>query len=88
MPLSSVRKEDLVLDRGIQLIGQPNKPCSYLKVHVHPMYLISDCVRVVGTRVEDAKALIASSSLKVMACDSLDEAAAMVCANTLSLYCP
>lgn len=52
------------------------------------MYLISDCVRVVGTRVEDAKALIASSSLKVMACDSLDEAAAMVCANTLSLYCP
>lgn len=32
-----------------------------------------------GTRVEDAKALIAASQLRILACDSLDEAAKMVC---------
>lgn len=32
-------------------------------------------VRLQGTRVDDAKALIASSSLKILACDDLDEAA-------------
>jgi len=32
-------------------------------------------VRLQGTRVDDAKALIVSSSLKILACDDLDEAA-------------
>ena len=32
----------------------------------------------VGTRVEDAKALIGASDLKIIACDNLDEAAKMV----------
>lgn len=31
-----------------------------------------------GTRVDDAKALIADSGLKILACDDLDEAARMV----------
>ncbi|CAH1781181.1 unnamed protein product, partial [Owenia fusiformis] len=35
-------------------------------------------VRLQGTRVEDAKALIAASDLKILACDNLDEAAKMV----------
>ncbi|KAK2145603.1 hypothetical protein LSH36_669g02024 [Paralvinella palmiformis] len=35
-------------------------------------------VRLQGTRVEDAKALIAASNLKILACDSLEEAAKMV----------
>jgi len=35
-------------------------------------------VRLQGTQVEDARALIAASSLKILACDNLDEAAAMV----------
>ena len=33
---------------------------------------------VVGTRVDDAKALIADSQLRILACDNLDEAAKMV----------
>lgn len=32
-----------------------------------------------GTQVDDAKALIASSNLRILACDNLDEAAKMVC---------
>jgi succinyl-CoA synthetase beta subunit len=36
-------------------------------------------VRLQGTKVEDAKALIAASSLKILACDDLDEAAKIVC---------
>ncbi|XP_072033624.1 succinate--CoA ligase [ADP-forming] subunit beta, mitochondrial-like [Amphiura filiformis] len=35
-------------------------------------------VRLQGTQVEDAKALIAASGLRILACDSLDEAAKMV----------
>ena len=35
-------------------------------------------VRLQGTRVDDAKALIANSKLKIMSCDNLDEAAKMV----------
>ncbi|CAI9720093.1 succinate--CoA ligase ADP-forming subunit beta, mitochondrial [Octopus vulgaris] len=35
-------------------------------------------VRLQGTRVEDAKALIASSNLKILSCDNLDEAAKMI----------
>jgi len=35
-------------------------------------------VRLQGTQVEDAKALIANSQLRILACDSLDEAAKMV----------
>ena len=31
-----------------------------------------------GTQVEDAKALIANSKMKILACDDLDEAAKMV----------
>ena len=31
-----------------------------------------------GTRVDDAKALMAASDLKVIPCDSLDDAAALV----------
>jgi hypothetical protein len=36
------------------------------------------CYVFVGTRVDDAKALIAASPLKILACDDLDEAAKMV----------
>lgn len=35
-------------------------------------------VRLQGTQVDDAKALIANSELRILACDSLDEAARMV----------
>jgi len=35
-------------------------------------------VRLQGTKVDDAKALIANSQLRILACDSLDEAAKMV----------
>uniref|UniRef100_A0AC35TRG9 Succinate--CoA ligase [ADP-forming] subunit beta, mitochondrial n=1 Tax=Rhabditophanes sp. KR3021 TaxID=114890 RepID=A0AC35TRG9_9BILA len=35
-------------------------------------------VRLQGTRVDDAKALIANSGLKILACDNLDEAAKMI----------
>ncbi|KAK0404735.1 hypothetical protein QR680_017601 [Steinernema hermaphroditum] len=35
-------------------------------------------VRLQGTRVDDAKALIANSKLRILACDNLDEAARMV----------
>ncbi|CAD5229613.1 unnamed protein product [Bursaphelenchus okinawaensis] len=35
-------------------------------------------VRLQGTQVEDAKALIANSKMRILACDSLDEAAKMV----------
>ena len=38
----------------------------------------SICCVFVGTRVDDAKALIAASPLKILACDDLDEAAKMV----------
>ena len=31
-----------------------------------------------GTRVDDAKALIATSKLRILACDDLDDAAKMV----------
>jgi succinyl-CoA synthetase beta subunit len=31
-----------------------------------------------GTQVDDAKALIAASNLRILACDNLDEAAKMV----------
>ena len=34
-------------------------------------------VRLQGTKVEDAKALIASSNLRILSCDNLDEAAKM-----------
>lgn len=36
-------------------------------------------VRLQGTQVDDAKALIAASSLRILACDNLDDAAKMVC---------
>ena len=42
-----------------------------------------------GTRVDDAKALIADSGLKILACDDLDEAAKMVsgpCRCGMSLH--
>ena len=35
-------------------------------------------VRLQGTRVDDAKALIATSKLRIIACDNLDEAARIV----------
>ena len=35
-------------------------------------------VRLQGTRVDDAKALIANSKLRILACDNLDDAAKMV----------
>jgi len=38
-------------------------------------------VRLQGTRVDDAKALIATSKLRIIACDNLDEAAKMVKKN-------
>lgn len=44
-------------------------------------------VRLQGTNVDDAKALIAASPLKILACDNLDEAAKMVTrlSNIMSL---
>lgn len=36
-------------------------------------------VRLQGTRVDDAKALIAASDLRIIACDDLDEAAKVAC---------
>lgn len=39
------------------------------------IYLIS--CKFAGTRVDDAKALIASSNMRILACDNLDEAAKM-----------
>ncbi|RWS26999.1 succinyl-CoA ligase [ADP-forming] subunit beta-like protein [Leptotrombidium deliense] len=36
-------------------------------------------VRLQGTRVDDAKALIAASGLRILACDDLDEAAKVAC---------
>lgn len=43
------------------------------------------CCIFLGTRVDDAKALIAASPLKILACDDLDEAAKMVhCINFTS----
>lgn len=43
------------------------------------MCIVLFCERcIVGTKVEEAKALIASSGLKIIACDNLDEAAKMV----------
>uniref|UniRef100_A0A8C6SIM5 Succinate-CoA ligase, ADP-forming, beta subunit n=1 Tax=Neogobius melanostomus TaxID=47308 RepID=A0A8C6SIM5_9GOBI len=44
-------------------------------------------VRLQGTRVDDAKALIASSPLKILACDDLDEAAKMVLAFLTFAHC-
>lgn len=38
-----------------------------------------------GTRVDDAKALIAASPLKILACDDLDEAAKMVRRHTQAM---
>jgi len=40
-------------------------------------------VRLQGTRVDDAKALIAASGLRILACDNLDDAGKMV----VSLLC-
>ena len=49
-------------------------------------------VRLQGTRVDDAKALIASSGLRILACDNLDDAGKMVnCQSviaTLLIYAP
>jgi len=36
-------------------------------------------VRLQGTEVDNAKALIAASNLRILACDSLEDAAKMVC---------
>ena len=40
-------------------------------------------VRLQGTQVENAKALIAASNLRILACDNLEEAAQMVSFNPL-----
>ena len=42
-------------------------------------------VRLQGTRVDDAKALIATSKLRIIACDNLDEAARIVSCFDLNL---
>ena len=44
---------------------------------------IDNCCRIPlsGTRVDDAKALIAASGLRIIACDDLEEAAEMVIVN-------
>lgn len=44
-------------------------------------------VRLQGTQVEDAKALIAASGLRILACDNLDEAAQMVRYITTCFVC-
>lgn len=41
-----------------------------------PSEILKSCY--IGTRVEDAKALIADSQLRILACDGLEEAAKMV----------
>lgn len=43
------------------------------------------CVYSAGTRVDDAKALIAASGLRIIACDDLEEAAEMVRVFTLNI---
>ncbi|UYV72671.1 SUCLA2 [Cordylochernes scorpioides] len=43
-------------------------------------------VRLQGTRVDDAKAIIGSSKLRILACDNLDEAAKMVGLLLLNLF--
>lgn len=43
-------------------------------------------VRLQGTRVEDAKALIAASGLRILSCDNLDDAAKMVRMSTYYLF--
>jgi len=48
-------------------------------VCIHKLHYKNNlCIISLGTRVEDAKALIAASNLKILACDSLEEAAKMV----------
>ncbi len=42
-------------------------------------------VRLQGTNVDEAKVLIATSKLKIIACDNLDEAARVVRKNILKL---
>lgn len=39
------------------------------------LFFLTPCT---GTQVDEAKALIATSKLKILACDNLDEAAKMV----------
>jgi len=41
-------------------------------------------VRLQGTRVDDAKALIAASGLRILACDNLDDAGKMVTRTALN----
>ncbi|MEQ2242101.1 beta' subunit [Ilyodon furcidens] len=51
------------------------------RLRASQMFKKSDLIKIFlssGTRVDDAKALIASSPLKILACDDLDEAAKMV----------
>ena len=40
--------------------------------------LIDTCILISGTRVEDAKAILAASPLRMFASDDLDQAAKMV----------
>lgn len=60
-------------------VGRP-KVLLFWKTHFFPpmyFFFLSS-----GTRVDDAKALIAASPLKILACDDLDEAAKMVRTKT------
>ena len=54
--------------------------CSPLSAPYHVIFLVVILVLLIltGTRVDDAKALMAASDLKVIPCDSLDDAAALV----------
>ena len=54
--------------------------CEYFFVNSDRLITLFHFLRSypVGTRVDDAKALIAASGLRIIACDDLEEAAEMV----------
>lgn len=65
-------KEDAIaLLRSMDAIDTNTITCDSDPIHVLSSFFI-------GTKVEDAKALMGASDLKIIACDNLDEAAKMV----------
>ena len=60
--------------------------CKYFFVNSDRLITLFHFLRSypVGTRVDDAKALIAASGLRIIACDDLEEAAEMV---RVSIFC-
>mgnify|MGYP001791742218 CR=1 FL=1 len=69
----------------VQLVDNTQRPvfvsiCSPLSAPYHVIFWVVILLLLIltGTRVDDAKALMAASDLKVIPCDSLDDAAALV----------